>query len=275
MPDATSTHWCRHAIAWCIFLTLSGQCIFADEPNGGDAGPVVQKPAAQGRVAMQQMEVDDAPARGRGQPVTAPYLGVSVAPIDEQLHGDLKLPDELGLVVEEVDAESPARRGGVRRLDVLRKFNDQILCSPDQLETLVKTSGKGARIRLTVLRGGREKAFMVTLGEREVRPDVLQQNQGGPLAGFPQLPPQFRDLMARGGLLNQPGQGGVNATSSQFMSTVADQRGTVEVHGTNGKRSVVIKERSGKVVYEGPVNSPADLKKVPAAFRDMVERAGG
>lgn len=275
MPDAISTRGCRHAIAWCIFLIVSGQCILADEQNGDDAGPVAQKPAARGRVAMQQMEVGDAPARGRGQPATAPYLGVTVAPIDEQLRGDLKLPDEIGLVVEEVDAESPARRGGVRRLDVLRKFNDQILCSPDQLETLVKTSGKGARIRLTVLRGGREKAFMVTLGERDVRHDVLQQNPVGPLAGFPQLPPQFRDLMARGGLLNQPGQGGVTATSSQSMSTVADQRGTVEIHGTNGKRSVVIKERSGKVVYEGPLNAPADLKKVPVEFRDLVGRAGG
>jgi hypothetical protein len=51
----------------------------------------------------------------------------------------------------------------------------------------------------------------------------------------------------------------------------SDERGKVEIRETNGKRTVTIKDRAGKEMHAGPLDTDADRKKVPAAFRGMVD----
>jgi hypothetical protein len=102
-----------------------------------------------------------------GKTAKTPYLGVVTAPVPPQLRAQLELPEGMGLSVEAVAQDSPAAKAGVRQYDVLKRFNDQLLCAQEQLSVLVNAAGKGAKISLVILRGGREQTVEVTLGEHD------------------------------------------------------------------------------------------------------------
>ena len=95
-----------------------------------------------------------------------PYLGVVAGVVAPSVRAQLDLPEGVGLAIEAVAAGGPAEKAGVKQFDVIHKFNDQVVCSPDQLTTLVKVAGAGTKVPLTLLRGGREKVVEAVLEER-------------------------------------------------------------------------------------------------------------
>lgn len=104
---------------------------------------------------------------GQGKPARTAYLGVVTSPLSPQLRAQLDLPEGMGLSVEAVAKDSPAEKAGIKQYDVLKKFNDQMLCAAEQLSVLVKSAGKGAKVLIVVLRGGREENITVALGEHD------------------------------------------------------------------------------------------------------------
>ncbi len=53
--------------------------------------------------------------------------------------------------------------------------------------------------------------------------------------------------------------------SYESVVTVVDTDGTIEINDTNGKRTVKIKDPSGKEVYSGPLNTPAATMPSPGS----------
>jgi len=201
-----------------------------------------------------------------------PYLGVVTAPVHEQLRAHLGLPAGLGLVVEAVAKDGPAGGAGVRRFDILQKFDDQLICTAEQLSTLVRAAGKGKEVRITLIRAGREEEVVALLEERDVagsskagRPEERKPPSGFPAPGLPGFGERPR---APGQRQFQQSQ---TAGSSQSVVVVADQRGTVEIRETDGKRTVMIRKSSGEELHRGPLDTAADREKVPEAFREMVD----
>ncbi len=96
----------------------------------------------------------------------AAFLGVVASPLAPNLRAQLDLPEGMGLSVDMVAKDSPADKAGIKQYDVLKKFNDQMLCAQEQLAVLVKAAGKGTKVTLVLLRGGKEQTMDVTLGER-------------------------------------------------------------------------------------------------------------
>lgn len=148
-----------------------------------------------------------------GKPSKAAYLGVVAGPVSPQLRAQLDLAEGMGLTVEAVANESPAAKAGIRQYDVLRKFNDQILCSQEQLSVLVKAAGKDAKVSLVLLRGGREQNVVVTLGEHDA-PEVGKAQFF--INGVPGISIEVRDLDRilkegfSGGTLPKAGPGGIH-----------------------------------------------------------------
>src|SRR5262249_19606926 len=52
----------------------------------------------------------------------APFLGISASPLPAVLREQLKLPRGIGMVVDHVDANSPAEAAGVKQYDFLYKL---------------------------------------------------------------------------------------------------------------------------------------------------------
>jgi C-terminal processing protease CtpA/Prc len=98
----------------------------------------------------------------------AAFLGVQTALVPESLAGHLDLPAGFGLMVEEVLPGRPAAKAGLRRFDVLLRYQDQQLVNMDQLQVLVRSGKKGEQVRLLVLSLGKEKHVVATLDEGPV-----------------------------------------------------------------------------------------------------------
>jgi membrane-associated protease RseP (regulator of RpoE activity) len=101
-------------------------------------------------------------------PEKAAYLGVAVAAVDDTLRDQLKLSRGVGLSVQQVVADSPAEKAGVKPHDLLEKVNDQLLFNAPQLTDLVRSLSPGEKVTVTLIRQGSRQTLEATLGETEV-----------------------------------------------------------------------------------------------------------
>jgi hypothetical protein len=105
------------------------------------------------------------PSPSRIERVT--YAGIVVEEVPEILSKHLPIPKGLGLVVTEVLQDSPADKAGIRKDDILLRFDDQLLASQDQLRKLTRSRKNGDRVRFGLVHEGRESMVEITLAERE------------------------------------------------------------------------------------------------------------
>src|SRR5438128_6506270 len=109
------------------------------------------------------------------------WLGVSIWDVTEDDLDRLKLREVRGVLVRSVLPGDPAERGGVRANDVIVEFDGAALEGPRDLQRAVSTTPVGKRVRVTVLRDGRETEVEVTVG--------LYQEQETPRPERPRPPP--------------------------------------------------------------------------------------
>lgn len=55
----------------------------------------------------------------------------------------------------------------------------------------------------------------------------------------------------------------------------SDDAGSVEVNATNGKRELTVKDKAGKVTFQGPINTPEEHAKLPAEVKARIDAIGG
>jgi S1-C subfamily serine protease len=102
--------------------------------------------------------------------------GLRYQEIDGPLAGYFKV--EKGLLVTEVDADSPAGKAGLRAGDVILKVNGKAVDSSRDLRAEVRRIETGSQANLTLQRDGRPIDVKITLGgesgrrERASRPTV-------------------------------------------------------------------------------------------------------
>jgi serine protease Do len=103
----------------------------------------------------------------RGESVRPPRLGVAIAPghVARRLRRAVGLPEADGLLIREVEDDSPAARAGLARGDLIVAVAGQPTSSPDDLFTALRAAASGGTIEMTVLRGTEERSVHVVLGE--------------------------------------------------------------------------------------------------------------
>src|SRR6059036_200351 len=98
------------------------------------------------------------------------WLGVSIAEVTDEDVPRLKLREARGVLVRGVMPGEPAAVGGVKADDVLVAVDGTPLESPRDLQRVVSSTPVGKRVRLVLMREGRETEVEVTIGlyrERE------------------------------------------------------------------------------------------------------------
>ncbi len=189
-----------------------------------------------------------------GTPVA--FIGVATSLATPSLREQLSLPPGVGLVVDSVDPDSPAEQAGIQPHDVLHKLDDQILVNVQQFAVLVRTCKPGERVALTVIRKGQPIRSEVTLAERMLLPIDESPQRVQPSTGATQPIP-----------LPRPGTGRM---SGVITHTDNDHIITITTH--DDSTSVTVKDRTGKVICEGPLDTPEDRAKIPADLRAKIER---
>lgn len=102
--------------------------------------------------------------------VRAPFLGVNAEPLDLETAKALGLKRSTGLLVSHSPSNGPAGNAGLKKGDVLTKFNDQILVNAEQFAVLVRSQKIGDMVTLHGLRDGKPIELKAKLGEADVTP---------------------------------------------------------------------------------------------------------
>ncbi len=181
------------------------------------------------------------------------FLGVATEQVSPPLGSQLNLPAGTGLVVVMVAPDSPAAKAGVALNDVLLKFDDQLLINAAQFQTLVRDKKSGDTVALTLMRNGKTVTAQVTLGERDsaVMGEAIPAPQAAGAGGAATVP--------------APANARTPGPNTDSVSIQRDDGAyDISLRIDGGKRHLVVKELiTGKKLYDGPGDSPADWKDLP------------
>jgi serine protease Do len=92
------------------------------------------------------------------------WLGVGIAEISDEDLDRLKLKEARGVLIRSVAPGEPADKGGVRVNDVIVGLGDARLEGPRDLQRVVSATPAGTKVRVRLLREGREHEVEVTIG---------------------------------------------------------------------------------------------------------------
>jgi serine protease Do len=109
---------------------------------------------------------DRAGALARGESVTAPRLGIAIAPghVARRLRRSVGLPEADGLLIHEVVEDSPAAQAGLTPGDLIVAAAGRPIRTPDDLFDALAAARSGT-LELNVVRGTDERTLQVTFTE--------------------------------------------------------------------------------------------------------------
>jgi serine protease Do len=143
-------------------VNLSGQAIGVNSaiatPTGGNVGIGFAIPIEMAKDVAEQLMKTGKVARG--------YLGIYPQNITQELKEANDLPTTEGVLVAQVDKDTPAEKAGLKVGDVITKFNGKPVNDAQQFRFLVAGAGPGAEAKLDVWRNGDNKTVNIKLGDR-------------------------------------------------------------------------------------------------------------
>jgi len=92
-----------------------------------------------------------------------PWLGITGLNITREIAAHYDLPVERGILVANIESESPADKAGVTRGDIILEFDGKRLDRVEDLQSILTERRPGDRAELTVLRGTRKGRLELTL----------------------------------------------------------------------------------------------------------------
>ena len=215
--------------------------------SGGYMGIGFAVPSNMVRLVMTSLIKEGKVVRG--------WLGVSIQEVTSELAKQFGVQEAKGALVSDVLKETPAERAGLKRGDVIIRYNGREVSNAGQLRNLVAETPVGEKVRVVVIRDKREKEVEVKIEEQPKEVAAGGGPGGEPLAnealagvGAQELTPELADR------LNLPrGTAGVVVTQVEEGS-VAEAAGV----------------RAGDVIVEinrQPVKSLDDYRKITKALR--------
>ena len=98
------------------------------------------------------------------------WLGVVLAPVDDETATRLNLPDKRGALVTELSSRtglpSPAGDAGIRPGDVILRWNGRVVEDSLALTRLVALAAGGEQAEVLLDRRGEQLTIQVTVGKR-------------------------------------------------------------------------------------------------------------
>jgi len=147
--------------------------------SGGYMGISFAIPIDLAMGAVEQIKKTGRVSRGQ--------LGAVVQPIDSLNAEALGLPDSRGALVNEIVAGSAAAKAGVQVGDVIRSVNGSAVNSYSDLPPLIGALPPGSKVRIGLVRDGKERELGATLTELT---DDAQAAANRPAAANDDAPPQ-------------------------------------------------------------------------------------
>ena len=99
--------------------------------------------------------------------VTRAWLGVSIQPLTPELASSFGLPDTAGALISGVMDDSPAARVGLRRGDVITKYDGRPVARSTDLPRVVAETPVGREVPVEVIREGKRLTLTVEVAEMD------------------------------------------------------------------------------------------------------------
>jgi serine protease Do len=94
------------------------------------------------------------------------WLGVEIAEVTAEKAKELNLPSIRGVLISEVEAESPAAKAGLKANDVVVGYDGQNVEGTLQFRRMVRETPPGRSIPLDVWRSGKSEKLSIEVGNR-------------------------------------------------------------------------------------------------------------
>ena len=261
--------------------------------------------------ANQQQKPKGPPARPdrpESRENTRTWLGIMTAPVPQSLREHLQIEDGFGIQVHQVVDDSPAAKAGLRHHDILMRFNDQLLISPEHLSILVRREKPGNKAELTLIRAGKNETLNVTLGEsedvysnpfpRHGQMDRLTPQAGGREGGYQHwrerhdqwrenrrpIPPQGRSgapttpvnpdisIEVKPPAVSVKPGFPVNIMGYHGVVKIDNDHGDVTIVRTDDDHTIKINDADGKSIYDGPYDPAKGNEGLPKLAREQLKK---
>ncbi len=180
-------------------------------------------------------------------------LGITVSKPSAAVYAQLpKLPPHSGFVLQSVTPGGTADVAGLKPMDVLWKFGDQLIINEAQLMVLLSHHHPGDKVKVGYFHSGEEKVATLELQEGSAKPPIP-----GVMTLMPPLPtsPAFP----------------VRVISYEDRSaSISDKNGTATLTFREGKPWLHIESSQGEEIYNGHITESSDLARVPLAWRNRL-----
>ncbi len=98
--------------------------------------------------------------------VTRGWLGVMIQDVDEALSQSFDLKSASGVLISEVQRNSPASKAGIKQGDVLLSMNEKELIDVPDLRNRVAMISPGSKVKFQIIRDGKKIILTVDIGEQ-------------------------------------------------------------------------------------------------------------
>src|SRR5216684_1787225 len=223
-------------------------------PSGGSVGIAFDIPAETVKAVVAQLKDHGAVTRG--------WIGVQIQPVTGDIADSLGLKTARGALVAEPQSGSPAQKAGIKAGDVIVSVNGESVTDARNLARRVSALAPGTSVKLGIIRGGREDALTLTLGElpkdRQARTDteerISPRGVEVPKLGLSLAPARnggdgvvVTQVDPNGTASDQFQAGDVILdVNGKAVSSPADVRKAVSDAQSDGKRSVLMRVKSNQ-----------------------------
>ena len=225
-------------------------------PSGGSVGIAFAIPADTVNSVVSQLKEHGSVTRG--------WIGVQIQPVTQDIADSLGLKKAEGALVAEPQKDSPAVKAGIEAGDVITAVDGKPVKDARDLAKKIGALAPKSSVKLDVLHKGTEKTVTLTLGEmpaaKEARADVPSESGNVDLSklGLTLAPAaNVAGAGSAGVVVTGVDTSGVAAdhgfstgdvileVAGKSVSTPADVRNTIATARTDGKRSVLVRLKSG------------------------------
>ena len=126
--------------------------------SGGNMGIGFAVPSNLARSIMDQLV--------KGGKVVRGWLGVAIQELTPELATQFGLSDTKGVLVSDVMDDSPAKKAGFERADVITEYDGKPMDSPTHLRNAVAQTPSGRKVSIKLIRDKKAKTIDVTIVEQ-------------------------------------------------------------------------------------------------------------
>jgi serine protease Do len=95
------------------------------------------------------------------------YAGISMQPLTADMAEFFKMDNTNGAIVTSVAEDSPADKAGLKKDDVIIRIDNKMISDTQDVKNIIGFTAPGTEVEITIMRDGREKKVVMTVGSQD------------------------------------------------------------------------------------------------------------